>query len=92
MNGVRRIRAAACGLGVALAFAAARVDAQSEPVRVEVVGVTGDAERNVRLVLEIARAADQGKLPPSRIRELHQRADADIELALDPWAFTGQPL
>ena len=87
MNGVRRIRAAACGLGVALAFAAARVDAQSEPVRVEVVGVTGDAERNVRLVLEIARAADQGKLPPSRIRELHQRADADIELALEPFGY-----
>ncbi len=97
MGRIRRARASGVGLGAILVLLAARVVAQSEParaepvrlepVRVELAGVSGDAERNVRTVLEIARAADHGKLAPSRIRELHQRADADIELALEPFGY-----
>jgi translocation and assembly module TamA len=49
--------------------------------------VNGDAQKNVRAVLQIARAAEAGKVTPARIRELHHRAEGDIKLALEPFGF-----
>lgn len=68
-------------------FSALPLSAQVEPVRVEVTGVSGDVERNVRQVLAIARAARDGKLSLERLRQLHRQADGDIELALEPFGY-----
>src|SRR4029077_1431511 len=78
--------AASCMLTLLL-IAAGRAEAQAEPVRVEIAGVSGDEDRTVRTVLAIARAAKDGKVPPDRIRRLHQQADADIQLALEPFGY-----
>jgi translocation and assembly module TamA len=62
----------------------ARVEAK---VRVEIEGVDATVERNVRAVLELARAAENGPLPRARIGQLHQRAERDIGVALEPFGF-----
>jgi translocation and assembly module TamA len=72
---------------ILLLIATRRAEAQAEPVRVEIAGVSGDEERNVRTVLAIARAAKDGKVPPDRVRRLHQQADADIKVALEPFGY-----
>lgn len=57
-------------------------------MRVEVEGVEGDMEANVRVMLEIARAADDGSpLGSARVRQLHDRSEDDIRLALQPFGF-----
>jgi translocation and assembly module TamA len=60
---------------------------RAEPVRVEIEGVSGDVERNVRAVLQIARAADAGDMTRDRIQRLHRRADDDITTALEPFGY-----
>jgi translocation and assembly module TamA len=70
-----------------LLIAARRAEAQAAPVRVEIAGVSGDEERNVRTVLAIARAARDDKVPLDQVRRLHQQADADIKLALEPFGY-----
>jgi translocation and assembly module TamA len=82
----RHLRAAWYAVGLLLTVVG-RAEAQAEPVRVEIAGVTGDEERNVRVVLAIARAAHDGKVAPDRVRQLHRQADADIQLALEPFGY-----
>ncbi len=79
--------AAGCWVLGFLFAAPIRAEGQGQPVRVEIAGVSGDEARNVRTVLAIARAAKSGKLAPDRLRQLHRQADADIELALEPFGF-----
>ena len=83
---VRPLGVGCCVLGLVLA-AVVRAEGQAQPVRVEIAGVSGDEARNVRTVLAIARAAESGKLAPDRLRQLHRQADADIELALEPFGY-----
>jgi translocation and assembly module TamA len=59
----------------------------SATVRVEVEGITGELERNVRAVMELARAASDGKIPRSQIERLYQRAETDIRVALEPFGY-----
>ena len=87
MSASGRVLGLVLGVAASLTLNPGRVLAQAEPVRVELSGVSGDAERNVRTVLQIARAAEAGKLPPNRVRELHGKAQKDIELALEPFGF-----
>jgi translocation and assembly module TamA len=56
-------------------------------VKVEIQGVEGLVERNVRAVLELARMAENGPLPRARIGQLHQRAERDIGVALEPFGY-----
>ena len=60
--------------------------AQSK-VRVEIAGVDGEMARNVRAMMEIARAAENGPITRDRIERLHVRAEDDIELALQPFGY-----
>ena len=60
--------------------------AQSK-VRVEIQGVDAELERNVRAVMEIARAAENGLLTRERLDRLHVRANDDIETALQPFGY-----
>ncbi|MEO8089226.1 MAG: autotransporter assembly complex family protein [Gemmatimonadales bacterium] len=63
------------------------MSAQEATVRVEISGVGGAIEENVRQVLSLARAAENGSLPVARIRRLHGLAGAEIELALQPFGY-----
>lgn len=64
------------------------VYAQDARVNVEIEGIEGDLEANVRALLDIARAADDGdELSSARVRQLHDGAEADIQLALQPFGF-----
>ena len=56
------------------------------PIRVEIEGVTGTVERNVRAVLGIARA-DTGRLTGDRAARLHRTAEEDIATALEPFGY-----
>src|SRR5690606_8157309 len=62
-----------------------RLEPQDVAVRVE--GVEGALAANVRTVLEIARAADTGRISLDRAVRLHRTADADIETALQPFGY-----
>jgi translocation and assembly module TamA len=62
--------------------------AQDASVQVEVEGIDGELEANVRAMLEIARAADEGApLSSARVRQLHDGSEDDIRLALQPFGF-----
>jgi translocation and assembly module TamA len=61
--------------------------AQDAKVKIEIEGLNGDLERNVRAMMELARAAENGPLTRFRIGQLHQRADEDIEVALEPFGY-----
>lgn len=55
---------------------------------VEIEGVPEDAEANVRAVLDIARAAENGEqLSSPRVRQMHEAAEDEIRLALQPFGF-----
>ena len=56
-------------------------------VRIEIRGLNPELERNVRAVLELARAAERGKLTHQRITRLHHRAEEDIDVALRPFGY-----
>ena len=62
------------------------VAAQSK-VRVEIEGVDAEVERNMRAMMEIARAAETGPLTRDRLDRLHVRATNDIETALQPFGY-----
>jgi translocation and assembly module TamA len=79
------LRLLAC-FAVILVVPAGRVAAQSK-VRVEIEGVDAELERNVRAVMEIARAAENGLMTRDRIDRLHVRANDDIEQALQPFGY-----
>lgn len=76
-------------LAVLLFGAGARpLGAQTASVDVEIEGIEGDLEANVRALLDIVRAADDGdEMSSARVRQLHEGADADIRLALQPFGF-----
>ncbi|HLS46913.1 MAG TPA: autotransporter assembly complex family protein, partial [Gemmatimonadales bacterium] len=61
------------------------LEPQNVAVRIE--GVEGALAANVRTVLEIARAADTGRISLDRAVRLHRTADADIETALQPFGY-----
>lgn len=85
---LRHYAAALFTLGVIAALpGAGGLLAQQAPVRVEISGVDGAVEGNVRQVLSLARAAEDGALPVARIRRLHGQAEAEIELALQPFGY-----
>jgi translocation and assembly module TamA len=79
-----------CALAGALALAGpARLAAQSDTVKlkVEIAGISGAEERNVRAVLSIVRAEGEPGLTLARLRQLDRRAPGEIETALEPFGF-----
>ena len=76
----------ALALGTGVAPLAAQTDA---PVRlkVEIAGISGPEERNVRAVLSIVRAEGGKNLTLAHIRQLDRRAQGEIETALEPFGF-----
>jgi translocation and assembly module TamA len=66
---------------------ASELSGQDSPVRVEIAGVAGAVEDNVRQVLSLARIPNDSALPVARIRRLHGQAKAEIELALQPFGY-----
>jgi len=61
--------------------------AQTARVRVEIVGLKGEKERNALAVASIVNASNSGELPTNHIRRLHVRAPKEIELALQPFGL-----
>ncbi|MEO8451539.1 MAG: POTRA domain-containing protein, partial [Gemmatimonadota bacterium] len=59
----------------------------SSKVKVEIEGVEGELKRNVLAVMQIAREGDGHRLPKARVGQLHQRAEEDIAVALQPYGF-----
>ena len=53
---------------------------------VEIAGIDGDLERNVRATLGILQE-DAARMSESRLRRLHLQAQAEIEQALRPFGF-----
>ncbi|MBT8396388.1 MAG: autotransporter assembly complex protein TamA, partial [Gemmatimonadetes bacterium] len=51
----------------------------------EVGGVDGELRRNVLAVLSLARGGGGGSMEAARVRDLHGRAQGEIELALQPF-------
>lgn len=75
-------------LGALLGFSGLPLLAQdSSRVRIDITGVSPEIEHNVRLVLQLAREAEQGKLTHQRIVHLHRRAETEIETALRPFGL-----
>ncbi|MGH7561370.1 MAG: autotransporter assembly complex protein TamA [Gemmatimonadales bacterium] len=69
---------------------AGSASAQQPPgakVRIEIVGVEKPVARNVRAMLELARAVDNGYVTRARVGQLHQRAERDIGTALEPYGY-----
>ncbi|MFP3941581.1 MAG: autotransporter assembly complex protein TamA [Thermoanaerobaculia bacterium] len=58
----------------------------ADELRVEIAGVRGAVEDNVRAFLSIARAAD-GEPTAARIRRLHDDAPEEIRRALEPFGY-----
>lgn len=62
--------------------------AQTAPVRVQIEGVDGQVKDNVRALMALARADDEGeKLRPARIRQLYEAGSHEIQLALQPYGY-----
>ncbi|HYG63807.1 MAG TPA: autotransporter assembly complex family protein [Thermoanaerobaculia bacterium] len=61
--------------------------ADAEKVRIEVEGLERDLERNVRAILSLDEARGDDDLTEDRIRRLHDRAQEEIELALQPFGY-----
>jgi translocation and assembly module TamA len=77
-------------LVLAVLLSGARIAHAQELVRVkvEITGLSGDIERNVRLLLPLAIAEeDKQRLPPARIRQLFRSGDHEIALALQPFGL-----
>ena len=75
--------------GIALIAIATAAEAQdSTKVKVNVEGIGPELARNVRAVMRLARAADDGKpLPKSEVQRLYRRGEADVRLGLEPFGF-----
>jgi translocation and assembly module TamA len=74
----------AFGSGVGAHSVAAQ---DSSKVKVQIEGIKAPLERNVRAVMRLARAEDEGLLPKAELRRLYQRSENDIRLALEPFGF-----
>lgn len=74
-------RAGGCGLVLGLDRPASAVT-----LSVEIAGIDGDLERNVRTSLGILQE-DAARMSESRLRRLHLQAQAEIEQALRPFGF-----
>lgn len=61
--------------------------AQALEVKVELQGLDGPQEENVRLFLSIEGERKRPELTPSRVRYLHQRAPEEIREALQPLGY-----
>jgi len=59
---------------------------QTVGIRVQIVGLSGALEDNAEAVLSI-RQRRRDRLPPAEWRRLHQRAQDEIALALQPFGF-----
>ncbi len=68
---------------------AGRLAAQSDTVKVkvEIEGITGAEERNVRAVMSLVRAEGEPALTLARLRQLDRRAEGEIATALEPFGF-----
>ena len=75
-----------CLFALSLATPGVVAQAPAQRVSVEVQGVEGEAERNVRAVLGIARAEGED-LTATRIQQLHRAAESDIRTALEPFGY-----
>ena len=87
---LQRFRRASTALvaSALLTLLAMPVAAQEASVEVVIEGIEGDLEANVRAMLEIARAADEGEaLTSARVRQLHDGSEDDVRLALQPFGF-----
>lgn len=80
-SGGSRVRTGLLVLGLA---AAAPASVPAAEVRVEVTGVSGALEENVRAFLSLAREAESDP-SPARIRNLHAGAPEEIRRALEPF-------
>jgi translocation and assembly module TamA len=74
-------------LALALLLVPAAASAQTGGVRVVIDGVSGRPRSNILSALSIAAAASEGSLSAERVRQLHERAPAEIGLALEPFGF-----
>jgi translocation and assembly module TamA len=82
------LRPAVVLVALVLGFLPPAAQAQdSSKVKVRLEGVEGDVERNVRAVMRLARAEDEGKLPRAQIQRLFRRGESDIRLALEPFGY-----
>ena len=63
----------------------APIYAQAPEVRVEIEGISGVLKDNVETLLSIRRAGDEATT--SRVQRLHSRAEAEIQLALQPFGY-----
>lgn len=82
---IRRSRFLVALLTAVPASAAAAQDAS---VAVEIEGLAEEPEANVRALLDIVRASEDGeRLSSARVRQLHEGAEDDIRLALQPFGF-----
>ena len=84
--GLRRRALGICLFALSLAATGGWAQAPAQRVNVEVQGVDGDAGRNVRAVLGIARAEGED-LTAARIQQLHRSAESDIRTALEPFGY-----
>ena len=75
-----------CLFALSAAATGGWAQAPAQRVDVELQGVEGEAERNVRAVLGIARAEGED-LTAARIQQLHRAAEADIRTALEPFGY-----
>ena len=83
----RRARAGAVAAGL-LFVALAAAHAQTAPVKVTIEGIDGPVKQNVRDILALARADDEGNpLQVARIRQLYDRSAQQIREALQPFGF-----
>lgn len=80
----RRMRLASALLCIALACASAPLRAA---IDVEIDGVGAELRDNIELRLGIVLAAEREDLDQGLVEALHQRADAEIRVALQPYGY-----
>lgn len=56
-------------------------------VNVSISGLSAELEQNVRLLLSIEQQKQHALLNAGRLRRLHQKAEAEIRLALQPFGY-----
>lgn len=82
----RSARVPLTGLALGGLVLVSPVPLAAEELRVEISGVSGAVEDNVRAFLRIARSAD-GEPTAARIRRLHEDAPEEIRRALEPFGY-----
>ncbi len=74
------------GLIFCLCIFSTNVQAQT-PIEVVIEGLADELLANVKLVLSIEQQKGSGLLVDSRIHRLHQKAEAEIRTALEPFGY-----